>query len=496
MFLLLHTAGFSQFVQSSQIEIPLSREDGQFEVIPAEKDGLFLYRRVFSNDGEKLHLVKFDTAFAVNWEGFLPVNSRFELMGKRSFANKTYLLFRHREIARKDLELVILENGTGNFVKHNVRNFIPFIPSEFQVTSHGVIIGGYFNNVPVVMFYSLSTRMTKVLPGIFNEPGELTQIQTSPTGEFEVLISAKNTLRAKTIWVKSYDTEGNLLYQIPLETDDKKHLLFARSIKTENGLHFVAGTYGTSRASEYSKGVFIARLDPDGMQQIRYYNYGDLQNFFKYMKVKREQRVKERIATRRVKGKKVRFNYRFLVHEIVPYNDQFVVLGEAFYAKYVTVERSMYGGFFNPIYRGMPVRNGRIFDGFYYTHAVVMGFDNNGKILWDNSFEINDVKTYGLEQFVKLEMQPDRIALLYLYDNKLRSKIIQGNEVLEGKTYHPLQKRGSLAFAKNEKNRSARLNYWYDDFFYAFGIREISNGVTSQKVFFLSKINYDENSGE
>lgn len=488
----------AQFVQSDRLEIPIGRDEGMFEIIPADDNGMFLHRRFNTPEGDKLQLIKLDTSFAVSWQGFLPVNSRFELMGKRSFDKKTYLLFRHREIGKKDLELIILQNDTGQFVKHVVRNYIPFVPSDFQVTEKAVIVGGYFNNIPVVIHYSLFTHVTKVLPGLFNEAGELTQIKTDSSGGFEVLISARSATSNKTIWIKSYDADGSLLFQTPLETEGNKHLLFARSIKTENNLHFVAGTYGSSRMSEYSKGIFIARIDPNGLQQIRYYNYGDLGNFFKYLKARREQRVKERIHLRKIKGKKVKFNYRFIVHEIVPYQNQFVLLGEAFYAKYISVDRT-YFGFFSPmttLYNG-PIRNGRIFDGYRYTHAGVMGFDNNGTLLWDNSFEINDVKTYNLEQFVKLEMQPDKIALLYVFDNKLRSKIIQGNAVLEGKTYYPLQNLAAVEPVRTDRTSSSRLNYWYDNHFYAFGVQELDNGPDfPRRVFFLSKINYAENTSD
>jgi hypothetical protein len=485
----------AQFVQSDRIEIPVARDEVSYEVVPAEKDGVILYRRVLSSEGDKLQLIKLDTAFNISWQGFLPVNSRLEIMGKRNYEGKLYCLFRHREVARKDLELVVLENHTGNFVKHQVRNFIPFMPSDFQVTSKAAIIGGYYNNVPVVIYYSLENKTSKVLPGLLNESGELTQIKTDSTGAFDVLISANNIVNQKTIWIKSYDPDGNILYQIPLKPESNKHLIFARSMKTTNNVQLVAGTYSNSRHSEYSKGIFVASIDPSGFQQVRYYNYGDLRNFFKYMKARREQRVQERIEHRRIRGKRIRFNYRFIVHEIVPYENQFVLLGEAFYPKYVSIDRGNFG-FFDPRLRsGSILRNGRVFDGFRYTHAVVMGFDKSGKLLWDNSFEINDVKTYSLEQFVKLETYRDKIALMYVYNNQLRSKIIHGGEVLEGKTYYPLRTASSKDVARADRSSSvSRLNYWYGKYFYASGVQDINNSETgSRRVFFINKINYSDN---
>ena len=135
------------------------------------------------------------------------------------------------------------------------------------------------------------------------------------------------------------------------------------------------------------------------------------------------------------------------------------------------------------------MRDGRIFDGYHYTHAVVMGFDRNGKLLWDNSFEINDVKTYTLEQFVKLEVQGDRIALLYLFDNELRTKIIQNDQVLEGKTIETIKTNFGSDVVRKEETSMSRLEYWYKDNFYAYGVQEIANAERGKRrVFFINKI--------
>jgi hypothetical protein len=120
---------------------------------------------------------------------------------------------------------------------------------------------------------------------------------------------------------------------------------------------------------------------------------------------------------------------------------------------------------------------------------VVMGFDQHGKLLWDNSFEINDVKTFTLEQFVKLEVQGDHIALLYLFDNELRTKIIQDDQVLEGKSFENIKMLFDKDVVKKEETAMSRLGYWYRDYFYAYGIQEITNADRGKRrVFFINKI--------
>jgi hypothetical protein len=474
-------------LQTNRYELPLEKND-YYEVMPSQEDGIYLYRQLYADTDDKVELIKLDTAFQVNWKGYLSIDKQQVLMAKRAVGGRFYLLFRSPDARKNNMQLYAVSQANGEYINYQVRNFIPFSPTEFQITEKAALIGGYYNQVPVVLYFSFLTQRSKILPGLLNESGELTQVKTFQDGTFDVLISARNFKKQQTVWVKSYDAEGDLQANYALDPEDNKHLIFARAMKTQDDVQLIAGVYG-GRNSEYSRGLFMASVDPTGLQRLRYYNYGDLENFFSYMKAKREKRVKERIERRKIKGKKIKFSYRFLVHEIVPYNNQYILLGEAFYPRYKSVDAGYGSTFFSRSSSGYGLRNGRIFDGYSYTHAVVMGFDENGKLLWDNSFEINDVKTFTLEQFVKLEVQEDRIALLYLFENELRSKIIKNEEVLEGKTFEPIRTRSETEIVKKEETELSKLDYWYQDFFYAYGIQEITNpGTGKRRVFFINKI--------
>jgi hypothetical protein len=493
-FVLLVLIGLSavgQVKQSARIEVPLGEGDNKFEILAARDYGLFLYRWVSTPEAEALELLKVDTTFGLRWKGFLPLEPHLKLLSLKAEKDRVYIFFRRENLGRNNFALYSIDGANGNFLRYDITNYIAFTPFEFQVTDSAALMGGYFNRVPVVTYFNFRTGKSRILPGLLNEIGELTQVKPNADGSFSVLIAARNFHGQKTIWIKSYDSRGDLISNVPLEPEDNKNLIFAQSLKMDNNVQIVAGVFGGQR-SDWSRGFFMASIDPAGMQQIRYYNFHELQNFFKYMKAKRELRVKRRIERRKIKGKKIRFNYRFLVHELVPYGDQFILLGEAFYPHYITADRT-YSGFFSPYaFSGsQQSRDGRIFDGYYYTHAVVMGFDASGNIVWDNSFEINDVKTYTLEQFVKLETHHDKIILLYLYENALRSKIIQGNDVIEGKTVEPIQTQIPSDLVTKEDRSAGDLDYWYQSYFYACGIQEIYNPRTGRRrVFYVNKISY------
>jgi hypothetical protein len=307
-------------------------------------------------------------------------------------------------------------------------------------------------------------------------------------------VSAKNFEHKRCLWIRNYTEEGDLIKTTVLEPSINRNLIFGRSVKMPNDAQVVAGVYG-SKNGEYSRGVFVAEINQVGEYAINYYNFSELQNFFSYMKVRREQRVKERIERRKIKGKKSRFNYRLMVNEVVPYGDQYIMLGEAFYPhySYTNTQSSSIGipqFYSNPLMRG-----DRIFDGYQYTHSIVIGFDANGKLKWDNSFEINDVRTFELQQIVKISPADNRIVLLYLHNNLIRSKIIKDDQVLEGKTADPVKSKFETDVVKEKDTESSKLDYWYSQHFFASGVQKVRNQLTGnesgyRKVFFINKLKY------
>ncbi len=474
---------FSQLQQHERIELPLFKNDEPYEVMSAGKDGLVLHRKI-SLSGADIQVIYIDTSFQQKWSGILPVEKRFVLAHKARQGQNLYFLFHHKEFAEINFQVYSVNLITGLFTRYIVPNYIPFAPTHFEVTTTGALIGGYFaGKIPVILFYDLSTQKSKILPGLFNEPGELIQIKPHDDGSFSILIGAKNQLRQETLWVKSYSAQGALRQNYVLKPTENNNLLFGKSMSLGLNNQIVAGIYG-NRNSNYSKGLFIAQVNNGETESIKYYPFSDLENFFAFMKAGRQQRVKERIKRKTIKGKKIRLQYRFLVNEIVPYEDQFILLGEAFYPVYKSIDRNYYGGGLVP--------GSMIFDGYKYTHAVLIGFNKEGKILWDNSFEINDVKTLTLEQFVKMDVQDDKIVLLYLFDNKIRSKVIKDNIVLEGKSYNQL-KMNLDETTSDEDEEFGKLNYWYEGNFHASGIRYTSDkrfGRQNRRIFFVNKLRY------
>jgi hypothetical protein len=487
------SACFSQIEQTGRWEIGIRDENNETYKVISDSLGLVIYSQQEEKNQDIIELIRLDTTLQEKWKGYIGIERGLSVARTAIRKNSLYLLLRNPRFA--GFLLVDLDIPTGKYTTHLIKNAIPFVPTEFAGTTNAVMIGGYYNYRPLVLHYSLTLSKSKILPGFFNEPGELTQMKVNSDGTIDIIVSAKNFEKRKSLWIRNYNAEGDLIKTTVLESKEKRNLIFGRSVKMPNDEQVVAGVYGKNM--EYSRGIFVATINPYGEYTTRYYNFADLQNFFHYLKANQEKRIKKRIERRRIKGKNTKFNYRLLVQELIPYQDQFVLLGEAFFPRYVY--RSRYNQFNNlnsarNFSNYSSANNDYVFDGYQYTHAVAIGFDANGKVKWDNSFEINDVRSFTLEQFVKIAPADDHIDLIYLFENLIRTKVIKGNEVLEGKTSNELNIFSEGVVTKQDA-KTSHLDYWYNHHLYAYGVQTIRKSkekgeLPFKKVFFINKIRY------
>lgn len=483
-------------IQPDRIEFEIDNKDGDFQIIPAEENGLLVIKetRNKSRNGFEWNFNLVDSALNIQWTRQYPIPFGSSFLGYDYNQGGFYLLFGKSEYRLEDMRVMRLSLERGDTSSYVVNTVFPVQLSTFEVVDNTIIFGGKANFRPVVMLYDMIEQKPQVLPGFYNNNSEIIDIRTDDESKsFTVILNEKTIRKKVTVSIKTFDSKGNLLQTKSLDTDYEKSLIDGVSTSFSNGEQYIAGTY-SKRKSEFSRGLYLAKLQGENQELIKYHNYADLSNFFSYMKVKREQRVKNRIAKKKDEGKNVKFNYRLLVHDIIERGDEYILIGEAYYPKYSNTNS---GGYYtassNYDYRNLWVNPN--FIGFNYTHAVVVAFDKAGNILWDNSFEINDVLSLSLNKFVKVNVQDDKIVLLYIYENVLRAKIIKDNEIIEGKSFDPIALKFQSDEVKDTDKEMEGMDNWFDGNFYAYGVQNIKNlkdrdVKLSRKVFYINKIQY------
>jgi len=486
-----------QIEQPTRYEVELSFDDDFFNVLSVEKYGIILTRKVsdvFEKGKSPWQFLVLDTTLFERWRSDILIDYNYELRGFDHVGSKVYYLFQMGQTRAGNDLILEIDVVSGLYHQYDVIRTFSYQLTEFEVINNTAIFGGYVNTRPTVVQYFFKEGKTKVYPGFYYDRSRLLQIDVSDSRGITTVISSIRTFDKKnTIAVRKFTEDGEMIENFNLKPRDKTSLIDARNIPIDGSTDIVAGTY-SGKNPKYSRGIYLAYVNDQGEETIKYYNYAELENFFSYMKARREKRVKERINRKKIKGKKLKFNYRLLVHDIIPYNDNYILLGEAYYPKYN--QNYTYGGFYSYYPSSSRGYERYYFEGYHYTHAIVIGFDNEGNILWDNSFEINDATSFQLKQFVHVDLQDKDIVLLYNFENVIRSKLIQGEDVIEGKSFNDIHLKFQDDEVKSNDSEYGGLEKWYDDKFFAYGVQKIKNlkdvGVKlNRRVFFINKIIYN-----
>ena len=482
------------FIQPNRFEYGIGKYDGDFTIINGGYDGLMVVTEtVAKNNGNFLwHITKLDTALALEWKTSLEVNTVTQLIGYEYFGGKFYVLASTSQFRPQDLKVFEFDQE-GNIEDFDISTVFPIGLAYFEVVGKTLILGGNVNGKPVIVTYDLEERKPRVLPGFYEDRNEIMDVFIDDEEQlFTVILRERLITKQLGIRAKTFTSEGLLVQDVVLNSEDKRNLVDGASSSFAHGIQLIAGTH-SKKNTAFSKGLYLSKFINGRQQFIEFYDYADLENFFGYHNTKREERIKRRIEKRRQLGKKKQFNYRLLVHDIIETDNANIMVAEAYYPRYSN--NGYYAGAFGAPNFARPITN---FLGYKYTHAIVVAFDNQGKILWDHSFKIKGKLSYSLDKFVSVSSFQNKIVLMYLDENEIRSKVVEGDKVVEGHTFNPVKLSSTADEVRGRDPDFEGLDQWYDRCFYAYGIhdvyRESKSGNTSysRQVFYINKIQYDD----
>ncbi|HYG40229.1 MAG TPA: hypothetical protein VD908_16485 [Cytophagales bacterium] len=480
----LPIVSFGQVEQPDRLEIPFDEYKFDMNIMPLGDNGVLSYKETFEfNDkGDILwEFVKYDTLFNTSWTNKYYISSNYKYVGYHNEGTYFYILFTKGDYHNTHFKILRLNNYNGEVLAYDDKFLVPLSLTEFKAMENAALLCGIVKENPVVVLYNFENKKSQVLPAIYQKNASFVSLDLEPEkGIFNVTLSHRLYGSKTTISIKTYSLKGELINNISLKPTKGLNLITGKMTSLSNGERFVTGTYSNYRFSEYSKGMFIAKLINGQQEFIEYYPYTDLKNFFSYMKPKRQERIKEKINKRKMRGKEVKLTYRLYMHDIIPMKDRFIVIGEAYYPQY-TQEYTTYGT--------VPVRH---FEGYKYTHAIVCGFDSQGNLLWDNSFGISDVLTPQLIELVNVKPSVGKVHLLYNSGTELITKVVNGYEVIEEKTKEKIKTNFSNDIVSRD-NKFGWSEYWYNDYFITWGTQDIRNYKdknvdNNRKVFYLNKV--------
>ncbi|MBX2840655.1 MAG: hypothetical protein KTR26_02715 [Flammeovirgaceae bacterium] len=508
----------AQVFQKEYKEWEIEDKNGEdYKVMTAEEKGvalIFANTAFQKNSKRSLDVTFLDTSLEKVWEKSYLVDNMLDLIDYQYINENIYLLFEKPSNKYHILKINIIDGSNEMIIYEEVKNFYV---TDFSVLDSVVFLGGMVKDSPAVIMYNYRTGNSVVTPSINQLKAYIVGMQVDEKfGVVSVVLKSKNRSNEYSVYIATYDLEGKLIFNFPLERSLDYNFLTFRPMVTAEDEMMVLGTYALN-SDDKTQGVYALKTKDSHLEYLRFYDFGYFKNFFNYLVEKKQDKLMVKIDKKREKDKIYPLRFDVFVHDLKIVEDQIVFSGDIYepinessnsslsylngyytgwrdpYFRQVSNEGKGFDGEFVPaalIIDPIP-KNQPISYGFTHENSFACGFNSDGVMLWDNTFSDDDIEVEYPIEFSNVYADYDSAVFLQVEEDFLRYKISGLKEFTDSVTVD------SIAYIKPEEKSSyfdnGGLIDWYGPNFLASGIRKIKhkyNNNLTREVFFLQKVVY------
>ncbi|WP_162054491.1 hypothetical protein [Pontibacter pamirensis] len=470
--------------QPVRVELPFDMETTNVEVIALPDSSLLVYYTTGNlwKTEATFNFTKFNHQLEQLWSDTVNMPSDSYYIRHYTEAPYTYLVFGQDDL--QEYTFVKLNHSTGQLQqKHYELEPIDAIYEYSVLNDNYFIIGrNRKDQKPVLLHLNTDTNEIQLLPSIYGEESAFSDLLADPANNRVDAVLSESNGRISRLQVKSFNARGKLLKSHFILQQEDKSLLNAEITPGDSTQKMLFGTYGT-RDLRYNQGFFTTPVTTSVVdEEGRFYSMLQLKNFFKYLKPRQEERTRRREAARLKTGKSPRYRYRLLLHDLIDTPEGYILAAEVYYPQYRS-SNTNWG-----IDRSFSV--GRQEEGYKRTHAVALGFDKQGRLLWDNAFPLKDVVSYDLVHTVEVGRLPDgRVVMAYPREEQIIYHIMDHSKFDEEETELDI-----LTYEEDERIQDTiepGIIRWYGNSFAAFGFQRIKpKSESSRTVFYINRIDF------
>lgn len=480
IFILSSPFTHGQIIENQRLEIPLSEQYVQeFDVLPLDESGLLLANIRTDHYGRntQVQFTKLDTVFRIQWSKLFTPPILYDL--KKTYLQKKQALWQvYRKVDSQEILLLRLDLETHDMVFLETKLLTRMDIEHFSVVQNKVLLSGTYNDRPVVELITIFDKNAKILPDLYANNYRISALEVNEdTGTTFVLLRDE---RRCTFLLKSYDYEGKLIDSKQIG-EDKKVPITGKLIVLPDDRKLIVGNY-SERCTSYSVGFYLHDLSEN---KTNYVDFTHLSNFFSYLPEKKQQRIKQRIDTKKEKGIDVKIRHRILVHDIIQQGNEWVMLAEVYYPEYKTPNG--YGVQFVKTYRV----GKEYYNNFKYSHAIICGFTADGKLLWNNSVGLGNMESNELSVKVQAtKTATEGLLVAYPKNKSIQTLLLNKEHTWENLT----------SIETNQETTKGRvidefqvdLTSWYTNNFITYGIITVRNpeNFTVKEYYYLHRLTY------
>ncbi|CAG5086301.1 hypothetical protein [Parvicella tangerina] len=480
-----------------RIEIDFKDEEvtvkGTYEI---GEEGVLIYTTKEADkkgEGAQYTVNKYD----VNLEKVDEVNISIPYKRFYSIVDKTddkfYNLFVNSKKKSNEVTIVEVDQKTLKTKETIAKLPEKAFAKRFLVVGNIALISGSLKKEEFLVTVNLNTGKHEIVPLTFSQLAGCKRVKVNSIskifGSDETLLFISGYLKKdKKVLVVTLDEKGQKKNEFVISDDLEKTVVSISGTKTGNDEFIFTGTYN-SKSKVTSEGLYVCKTVGNSVDFVNFINYLDLSNFTSYLPEKKQAKIEKKKKKKKAKGKELTIDYFVASHHVINMNDGYLYIGECYYPTYRSEMRTTY-------VNGKPTTTYvTVFDGYQYTHAVLVKYDKEGNKVWDEIFDMSiSHKPFYVKRFIHIaDEKQESLKLAYATGSRIYSKEFDWDgKLIREETSEEI---GSDEEGDKVKYTTSSMIFWYDNYFLSYGSQKIKNKESDKVkrkriVYFLTKIKF------
>jgi len=288
----------------------------------------------------------------------------------------------------------------------------------------------------------------------------------------------------KGLFLYEYSENSSAFTKSKLPVSTGINIIDGNLIEGSKGDLLFMGTYNTQSGRQSAnenttvEGTYLGKISNSSFTFFKTNTFSDFRNVYSTLDYRTAIKVKQKKS----KGKDVKLSFKLLVHDdFIRQGDNYIMIAESYYPEY------HYENNFDT--RGYMYQT-EVFDGYNTSNCIVVAFNEEGNLLWDNYMHISDMRSYSLQENILVFPEVDSsIVIAYYYNGHIISKSVKGNDVVFKKTEEKIE----TVFQENVISEElCHIEAWYDKYFILSGHQiVIGRNSKKRKVYFFNLVSFD-----
>jgi hypothetical protein len=317
---------------------------------------------------------------------------------------------------------------------------------------------GTVKRVPCILVYNMLTGTQHItfIPGMNKKMrvSFLSSDESAPSLQLMYFNYKSNKVENQTI--VSINEFGELAGKPCVISAVKDKMLIDGNVTwIDENTYLMCGSSG--RNSAVASGMYIIEMKDGQVLKRNDYSFNDFKDFYSTFNAKTQKRVERK----KKRNKNFESQCYMVTHPVVFNENTWTVVGEVFYPTYRTEYRTVY-------VNGKPTfQTVYVFDGFAYSHAVVLQVSPELEKIRDYAFNLDIFdKPHYPKKFVRIQQADSKLNFYYASSNRFGHAFLENGGITESETLIIVEEEGDLKDSEKLKDwSSVGVSYWYENYY-------------------------------